>query len=92
MAAGAPPSPPLSVPPSQALVAFTIELDNEFEHRMDHRTASRRPTGPGAAIDDLRTALLAHRRRDGGTPLYAGLEPYPDGKRASVRRPATLPH
>ena len=47
-------TPPLTTPPpqppgaeaarplpallSQALVAFTIELDNEFEHRMPHRT------------------------------------------------------
>jgi DNA-binding MarR family transcriptional regulator len=30
--------PPLSTLLSQALVAFTIELDNEFEHRMPHRT------------------------------------------------------
>ncbi len=30
---------------------------------------------------------------DGGpSPLFAGLEPYPDGWRASVRRPDTLPH
>jgi hypothetical protein len=25
---------------SQTLVAFTIELDNEFEHRMQHRTTA----------------------------------------------------
>lgn len=35
---------------SQALVAFTIELDNEFEHRMPHRTtrgpAARSRRGP----------------------------------------------
>jgi len=24
---------------SQTLVAFTIEFDNEFEHRMPHRTS-----------------------------------------------------
>ncbi len=28
----------------------------------------------------------------GRSPLYDGLEPYPDGWRASVRRPDTLPH
>jgi len=27
-----------------------------------------------------------------GSPLFEGLEPYPDGWRAAVRRPATLPH
>ena len=26
------------------------------------------------------------------SPLFAGLEPYPDGWRAAVRPPATLPH
>jgi DNA-binding MarR family transcriptional regulator len=30
---------------SQVLVAFTIELDNEFEHRMPHRTTRRSPGG-----------------------------------------------
>jgi hypothetical protein len=30
---------PLSALLSQVLVAFTIELDNEFEHQMPHRTA-----------------------------------------------------
>ena len=30
---------------SQALVAFTIELDNEFEHLMQHRTTGHDATG-----------------------------------------------
>ena len=30
---------PLSALLSQALVAFTIEFDNEFEHRVPHRTS-----------------------------------------------------
>jgi DNA-binding MarR family transcriptional regulator len=39
---------------SQALIAFVIELDNEFEHRMPHRTTDHGPsrkmgTGPWAA-------------------------------------------
>jgi DNA-binding MarR family transcriptional regulator len=33
---------PLSALLSQVLVAFTIELDNEFEHQMPHRTAKHR--------------------------------------------------
>ena len=33
---------PLPMLISQALVAFTIEFDNEFEHRMPHRTTSHR--------------------------------------------------
>jgi hypothetical protein len=32
---------PLPALLSQALVAFTIEYDNEFEHQMPHRTARR---------------------------------------------------
>jgi hypothetical protein len=35
---------PLSTLLSQALVAFTIEFDNEFEHRMPHRTTNHRGT------------------------------------------------
>jgi len=38
--------PSLSTQLSQALVAFTIELDNEFEHRSPHRTTMS-PTGYG---------------------------------------------
>lgn len=34
------PGLPLSALLSQALVAFTIECDNEFEHRMPHRTTN----------------------------------------------------
>ncbi len=33
--------PPLSTLLSQALFAFTIEFDNEFEHQMPHRTTSQ---------------------------------------------------
>ena len=45
---------PLSTMLSQALIAFVIELDNEFEHRMPHRTTDHGPsrkmgTGPWAA-------------------------------------------
>lgn len=43
-------APPLSALLSYALVAFTIELDNEFEHQMRHRTTLRsksdRSSGP----------------------------------------------
>jgi hypothetical protein len=38
---------PLSTLLSQALVAFTIEFDNEFEHQMPHRTTSHGRT-PGS--------------------------------------------
>jgi hypothetical protein len=31
--------PPLSALLSQALVGYTVEFDNEAEHRLPHRTA-----------------------------------------------------
>ena len=37
---------PLSALLSQALVAFTIEFDNEAEHRLPHRTTSHGASGP----------------------------------------------
>lgn len=40
---------PLSAMLSQALVAFTIECDNEFEHRMPHRTSNYGVTSFGAS-------------------------------------------
>jgi len=44
---GSPARWPLSALLSQALVAFTIEADNEAEHRLPHRTTSHgRPAGP----------------------------------------------
>jgi hypothetical protein len=42
-----PPASPLPTLFSQALVAFTIEFDNEAEHRMPHRT-TRHSASPGA--------------------------------------------
>lgn len=51
------PSPlPLSTLLSQALVAFTIELDNELEHQMPHRTANHGST-PGARQAPWLTSL-----------------------------------
>ncbi len=40
----------LSATISRLLVAFTTEFDNEFEHRMPHRTASFGPGGPEPAV------------------------------------------
>jgi len=47
-----------------------------------------------ATITGLRAALepLIGGSGDGKSPLSAAIEPYPDGWRASVRRPETLPH
>ena len=38
---------PLSALLSQALVAYTIEFDNEAEHRLPHRTTGHGTSGPG---------------------------------------------
>jgi hypothetical protein len=38
---------PLPALLSQALVAYTIEFDNEAEHRLPHRTTSHGASGPG---------------------------------------------
>ena len=45
--AGTQRSLPLSALLSQALVAFTIEFDNEAEHRLPHRTTSHGSSGRG---------------------------------------------
>lgn len=46
------------------------------------------------AIADLRETLQALASETTGQPppLFQGLEPYPDGWRASVAKPSTLPH
>lgn len=46
------------------------------------------------AIQSLRESLeqLVGGATADASPLFRGLEPYPDGWRASVRRPSTLPH
>ena len=56
---------------------------------MAGKSASVRP-----GIRGLRQALDRLAAAPGGqnSPLWLGLEPYPDGWRASVRRPRTLPH
>ena len=42
------------------------------------------PAGVASAIGRRTSAQLS--------PLFRGLEPYPDGWRAKVRKPDTLPH
>jgi hypothetical protein len=41
---------PLSALLSQALVAYTIEFDNEAEHRLPHRTTGHGASGPGDGV------------------------------------------
>jgi methyltransferase (TIGR00027 family) len=49
---------PLSALLSQALVAYTIEFDNEAEHRLPHRTTSHGASGPGDGVPALWLASL----------------------------------
>jgi methyltransferase (TIGR00027 family) len=50
---------PLSALLSQALVAFTIEFDNEAEHRLPHRTTSHGTSGRGDGAPKLWLVSLA---------------------------------
>ncbi len=49
MIAAMDPRLPLPTLLSHALVAFTIEFDNEFEHRVPHRTTTHGSTGSGSS-------------------------------------------
>lgn len=90
----APPSVSHDVPVtallSQALVAYTIELDNEFEHRMPHSTTRHGATGPkGAAPWLVSLAMWFNCMRyvtDDGVPVaelqrLAGIGTNVDGMR-----------
>ncbi len=57
-------------------------------------TRGGRPASGADRLDALRTAIepLVVATGDGRSPLWQGLEPYPDGWRAGVRRPEILPH
>jgi hypothetical protein len=63
---------PLSVLLSQALVAFTIELDNAFEQRMPHRTATgaaKGGKGPWLTSYAMYANFLRLVGETAGTPL-----------------------
>ena len=66
---------PLSVLLSQALVAFTVEFDNEFEHRMPHGTTVGRsaegPRGPWLASQVMWSNVLRYVEPDGVTGEFA---------------------
>ena len=66
-------------------------LYHEFVGAIEQRWHER---FTGGATGALRTSLEALASAPDGepTPLFRGLEPYPDNWRAAVRRPATLPH
>ena len=66
-------------------------LYHEFVGTIEQRWRER---FTGDAIDALRASLEALATAPDGepSPLFAGLEPYPDNWRAVVRRPVSLPH
>ena len=58
---------------------------------LDERWRTRFGTGPIAAVRASLEPLVGEGSAT-TSPLFRGLEPYPDGWRASVVRPVTLPH
>ncbi len=59
--AGPPPAQlPISALLSFALVAFTIEFDNEFEHRMPHRITNSNPEVAGVCRGPWLTSLVMY--------------------------------
>jgi hypothetical protein len=74
-------------PPHGREVQQRYELLGIIEERWQARFA-------GNAIGNLREALeeVVGEATAQTSPLFRGLEPYPDGWRASVRTPDTLPH
>ena len=76
--------PDLSVLPSQVLLAFTVDFESESRISLPISANTLRVLDEeGVRVRDLPVR---------SSPLARGLEPYPDGWRASVRRPALLPH
>jgi hypothetical protein len=76
------------------LTAKGLEVRQAYRHRLAHiveRWSTRFGSGP---IGRVRAFLeeLAGQGTAESSPLFKGLEPYPDGWRASVRKPLTLPH
>jgi methyltransferase (TIGR00027 family) len=64
---------PLSALLSQALVAFTIEFDNEAEHRLPHRTTSHGSPGHGDATWLVSLAMWENcMRHVTGEPVTVG--------------------
>jgi hypothetical protein len=74
-------SKPLPTLLSQALVAFTTDLDNEFEHQMPHRTSNHGGPREGPWLVSL--AMWANCMQ------FIGAEGVPIGKLEDIARTAT---
>lgn len=80
--------------PVLLLTAKGVEAQERYRRvlrAVEKRWAERWGAAP---IERLRAALepLAGKGTAEDSPLFAGLEPYPEGWRARARKPATLPH
>ena len=58
-----------------------------LEERRKARTGEEASSGLRAALE----SLAGDGTRE-GSPLFQGLDPYPEGWRAKIKAPATLPH
>jgi len=62
---------------------LVLEIENRWRSRFGEKPVRRLR----ASLEPLVGDATAQ-----GSPLFGGLEPYPEGWRAAVRRPETLPH
>jgi hypothetical protein len=76
------------------LTAKGLEARQAYRHRLAGIEGRWIAHFGAAPIARLRTLLeeIAGQGTAVSSPLFKGLEPYPDGWRASVRKPSTLPH
>ena len=76
------------------LTAKGLEARQAYGHRLAEIEEHWITRFGSESIGPLRAFLdeLAGQGTAGSSPLFKGLKPYPDGWRASVRKPLTLPH
>lgn len=75
-----------------AKVARLTPKGQEVKHTCDHLLGIVEERWQNRFGSDVIGALRESLERLAEGPLFQGLEPYPDGWRASVRKPTTLPH
>jgi DNA-binding MarR family transcriptional regulator len=76
------------------LTEFGLHTRNAYFDRLEVVEERFRERLGAEAVDDVRAALegIVGDPTARSSPLMAGLEPYPDGWRAAIRPPETLPH